>query len=279
MRKIILSSNLEDLLTPAGKNTMAYFVITRRLRHATISQLTTREFASLERFLIYPELRPVIRELLVNNLPIDGGLDKLHVCQVRGRRLADVSKLTSKQIRVRHCRDEDQMICIYKTGVILTPGEVLAWTLNMKKLTSTRHKNILLRLAHGDIFSNSRLHKFGLKDTSNCANCQEPIETIMHRVVECPKANATWAKLGEVRRLLKLKDISDFTIENLIGAKDKLTKIELALQAEVILKLTSRSDGYDPEQLVNSAVKLVLGCEHLKDELRKEYDRYKRNQQ
>ena len=277
MCNIILNSKLENFLTGAGKQTMAFFVLNRRLRHAPIKNVTRQEFINLERFLIYPELRPVIRGILAANLAVDGGLDKLHACPVGGRRLTDISKLTSKQIRVRHHNDEEQMICIFKAGLILTPGELLAWTKRTKKLTSTRHKNILLRLVHGDIFSNSRLHRFGLREGAGCANCPEPVETILHRVAQCPNAVTTWEKLNEIRETLKLNSMSNLTLENLIGARDNLTKIELALQAEVILRLTSRSDGYDPGQVVNSAVKLVLSSEHLTGDLKNEYSRYKMN--
>ena len=79
--------------------------------------------------------------------------------------------------------------------LILTPGEVISWTKKIKKLTSTRHENILLRAAHGDIFSIARLLKFGLKDNPKCSNCPEPVEANQHRIAECPKAIETWRKL------------------------------------------------------------------------------------
>ena len=158
----------------------------------------------------------------------------------------------------------------------MTPGELKTWTLRIKKLTSVRHKNILLRAAHGDIFSNSRLFRFGLKDDPKCCNCPEASETVLHRIVECPKALEAWALLEENKRKLGLTTLSDLTIENLMGAKDRVNKIELALQAELILKLTSRGESYCPEQLVRSAIMLVCESESLEAPLKQEYKKFKR---
>ena len=61
--------------------------------------------------------------------------------------------------------------------------------------------------------------------------------------------------------------MSDLSIENLLGAKDNLSKIELALNAELLVKLTTRSETYCPNQLVRSAVKLIGYSERLEPNL------------
>ena len=66
-------------------------------------------------------------------------------------------------------------------------------------------------------------------------------------------------------------------MENLIGAKDKLGKIELALQSELLLKLSSKSEEYCPSQMVRAAVKLVCNSEKLEEEVRAGYLDYKNN--
>ena len=159
------------------------------------------------------------------------------------------------------------IICLYKTGAILDPGEVLNWTNKTRRLTSTRHKNILLRVAHGDVFSNERLFRFGLRATPNCSNCPELIETTLHRIKDCPKAVLAWNKLEDLKTRLGLTRMSDLSIENLLGAKDNLAKIELALNAELLVKLTTRSETYCPNQLVRSAVKLIGYSERLEPNL------------
>ena len=70
--------------------------------------------------------------------------------------------------------------------------------------------------------------------------------------------------------------MTDLTIENLVGAKDDVSKLELALQAELILKLSSKSEGYNPEQIVRAAVLLVCNSEALGQETKLKFDSFKR---
>ena len=60
-------------------------------------------------------------------------------------------------------------------------------------------------------------------------------------------------------------------MENLVGAKDRLNKIELALNAELILKLSCKGEGYCPEQLARATVKLIGNSEPLKPELKAKF--------
>ena len=271
----IPKSKLSEVITPAGKASLQFLAIHRRVRRASLKQLTIAELDSIARFMVYHELPNIVRPLLAMNLPDNGSIAMPHLITTRNQTVTNVSRLSSKQIRLGKVEDSELMICVYKLGLILNPGELLAWTQRIKRLTSTRHRNILLRLAHGDIFSNSRLFKFGLKDSPRCENCPEAIESIQHRIIECPKALRSWQLLEESKRKLNLNNLSDLSIENLIGAKDRLNKIELALQAELILKLTSKSDTYFPEQMVRSTIMMVFNSEKLNDEMKAEFNNYK----
>ena len=159
------------------------------------------------------------------------------------------------------------MICVYKSGLLLTPGELKAWSKQIKKLTSTRHKNVILRVAHGDVFSNERLHRFGLRDEPKCSNCNEPYESPLHRILECPAARRAWLLLEEAKARIGLRQLTDLSLENILGAKDKLFKVELALQAELLLKIISESEKYTPERLVKSSLKVISYCEILEPEV------------
>ena len=267
----ILNIKLKAILNATGKRSLHYFVLHRRVPDASLRQLSAQEFNNLQRFIIYPDLCRVIRRLIGINLPINGSLNALEAFPAKDRSVTNVTVLSSKQIRLLYRNAEN---CALKIGT-LTPGELLSWTRKIKKLTSTRHKNIMLRVVHGDIFSNSRLHRFGLRDNPACSNCPEPVESILHRIAECPKAITTWDNLEQAKRLLNLTSLTDKSVENLIGAKERLNKIELALQAEVLLRLTSKGEGYCPNQLIKAAIALVLHSENLNDELRNNFERYK----
>ena len=274
LRRVLSAHSLSELITAAGRQSLAFFAIHTRRPGIELGQLTVQEFDSIARFLIYPELRDLIRNLIMlplNVLPTNGSLTITDIFPINGR-ITNVSAISSKQFRLDLIDRELEIICVYKLGPILTPGEVLSWTRTTRKLTSTRHKNILLRLVHGDIFSNGRLARFGLRPNPGCANCQEPNETIQHKIRECGNATAAWEELERVKRDLSLTNLSDLSLENLIGAKDRIGKIELALQAELIHRLTSRNEAYHPKELVKTVVKFVSYSERLDIELKAKFD-------
>ena len=76
---------------------------------------------------------------------------------------------------------------------------------------------------------------------------------------------------------LTLNVLSDLTIENLIGAKENLNNIELALQAELIHRLTSRNVRYQPKDLVKTVVRYIGYSERLSRELKERFDEVLRN--
>ena len=272
---------LTNILTPQGTRSISYFMIHRRQRNVKVEQVTLGELASIERFFKYPNLAPLVRDLLTTQLqlPNRGTISSNELYPIRKRKtLVSIASLSSKDLRLNNKDREEGLICIYKQGLILTPGEVLNWTKGIRKLTSTRHKNIILRTAHGDIYSNERLSRFGLLDSPRCGNCPEPCETIRHRLVECPKANEVWRQLNEVKNKLGLRPLSDFTIENLLGAKDRINKVELALNAEALHKLaTIGGKEYCVTQLVKSIIKVISICEPLTIELKQKFKEINRN--
>ena len=273
--RMVANLRLRELLNTAGKQSIPYLRIHRRLRGARVRQVTLIEFQSVERYLKYP-LQVLIKELLqrgiVHNL--QGSMEDNDIFPTKSKQILPISTLSSKYLRLNEISEEEQIICIYKIGLIMDPGEVKSWTGRLKKLTSTRHKNILLRVAHGDIFSNSRLARFGLRQDAGCSNCQEPAESIVHKIKDCPKARTSWLELEKAKRELGLANLSDLSIENLLGAKDKVNKIELALQAELIHKLTSRNDSYCPIALVRMVVKVIGYSERLGIELKAKFNEW-----
>ena len=262
---------LTELLTPQGKQSVSYFMIHRRQRNATVGQVTSAEFLHVNRYLIYPELVPILTRLLATRRQIipNGNMPSREMYPLMlTRSIVKVSTLSSRDFRSDLKSSDETMICTYKVGMILTPGEVKSWAYRKSKLTSTRHKNILLRVAHGDIYSNERLFRFGLINDPKCSNCAIANESITHRLVECPKAVEAWGKLEAAKLKLNLKQLSDLSIDNLLGAKDRLSKVELALNAELLHKLAAIGGSeYCPTQMVKMVVKTVGNCEHLKGDL------------
>ena len=274
LTSILLDSKISYLLTETGRRSLLFFAINRRQRQPKIKEVTIAEFLTIERFVALPRLRPILRELVSRNhlAGINTEVTTITAFPMNTMML-NVGSISSKAFR--ESRLVADPICIYKLGPILLPGEIISWTNRLKKLTSTRHKNILLRVMHGDVFSNERLCRFGLRDSAACGNCPEQFESIQHRLIECNKAREAWEKLEEIKMELGLNQLSDLSLENLVGAKDRINKVELALQAELIHKLTTKSDGYCPTQLARAAVLLVCNSEKLKPGLKERFAEFK----
>ena len=274
----LLNIKLSKIITRQGRQSLHFLNINRRAPQPTLGQLAPPELRVIERFIIYPELAAIVRSLV--RVPLAASIDtnSLDAYPNHSLNVVNIVKLTSRELRM-DVDEADSIICLYKLGLALNPGEVISWTNKMRKLTSTRHKNILLRVAHGDIFSNSRLFKFGLRDNPKCANCPEATETVLHRLCECPLAIECWEKLEDCKRALGMNIMSDLSVENLLGAKDILSKVELALNAELLLKLSTRSNGYMPEQLVRSTVRLIGNSEWHKPEIRQKFKELETRQQ
>ena len=271
----VSNMRLMNLLTLQGKQSVSYYLIHRRQRNATIGQVTSAELLNVSRHLIYPELAHILNKLLAMRGPIPNGnmLNRELYPLMSNRTIVKVSTLSSSAFRGDLKSPDEAMICAYKVGILLTPGEVKSWAYRTRKLTSTRHKNIILRVAHGDIYSNDRLFRFGLIEDPKCNNCGLANESIIHRLVECTKATEAWGKLEEEKTKLNLETLSDLSLENLIGAKDRLSKIELALNAELLHRLAAIGGSeYCPNQIIKMVIKTIGNCELLNEDLKSRFE-------
>ena len=114
------------------------------------------------------------------------------------------------------------------------------------------------------------MHKLGLIDSPRCINCNDQIETIIHIILEFPKARAAGISLDLTKETQGLSTFSDFFIDSIVRAKGDASPIALALQADLIsrLKATAGKD-YQPESLMRKSPKTILHCEELALTLRK----------
>ena len=265
---VLGNSKLKNFLTPAGRQGLNYFALHQRKPNAKLSQVTLREFDSIARSIKYKELVPIVRLMLTRGVlttSVAGISGKYLYPTHKDNNLVNVMGISSKTFRLNN-QSADKIICLYKQGLALTPGEVLSWTKRVKRLTSTRHKNLILRVAHGDIFSSERLCRFGLVNDPKCNNCNHPVEDVRHKLVDCPSAVEAWEKLDEVKSRLGLETMGDRSLEGLLGTTEPLGKLELTLNAELLHRLAS-SKKYVPMQLVNSVVKFISSCETLGTEI------------
>ena len=228
---------MSSVLTNAGRQSIPAFRLLRRNREITIGQLNRAELGSIERFITIARLVPIARHLISTNFaPLNSIPSDLYPC--KNYAIKKLSTLSSRTLREGMLDVDDQLICIYKSGMKLGPGEVLNWTKTMKALTSTKHRCALLRIANGDVYTNERLARFGLINDSKCANCDEVAENLTHRFIECRKVKELWHILEEKIISIGLQSFNPITMESLLGAgNDNNDRLALTLRAELMARL------------------------------------------
>ena len=153
--------------------------------------------------------------------------------------MVDLSKLTSKQIRAE--RTIIEPICIFKIGPILTPKESLNWGYSLSKLTNTKHKDLLLRLAHGELYSKERLHRYGLTTDDKCLRCGNT-ESLIHKYLECPYVQEIWKHVLRLTETSREHSVTNEELHDRIFCIKQPNSLSLTIHAEIINRIRSFKD-------------------------------------
>ena len=157
-----------------------------------------------------------------------------------GNKPYQVSKLTSKEFRTYRASKEP--ICSYKLGCVASPNEVLSWGHSLKKLTSVKHGSMLLRVAHGEIYTKLKLFRFGLKESPRCTQCGS-IETLAHKFVECPYVKRIWLKTFELTDQLRTSMDPNEDLKNkILGLVTGTNRTLMTIHAEVLTRIQLLKD-------------------------------------
>ena len=270
LRAAIVNTELTQVLTNAGRNSLAAFSVRRRDRKIKLGQLTLNEINDLSRHFTLQGLGATLRSLITNPMNNIATMPAHDLFPISPGKVVQMSQTTSKAFRTSAIDLESQIICLYKSGLTLLPGEVLNWTKKIKKLTSSRHKNSVLRIAHGDVYTNDRLFRFGLTDSPRCLHCDHLNENLMHRLIECPVAANAWQQLNIKLTELNMNPINEVTLETIIGAGELQSKIELTLVSELALRLaTGNPNKVTSAVMVNNCLRFVAIGEKLSTEERR----------
>ena len=176
--------SITRLLTREGRMSLAFFNL-RIQGKIKIGDLSNGDFGSIRRFIEARKGNLIDRALVPSPAPL--GNINLSV-KIRDS-FKTISKCTSKEIRESSAVAEP--IKDFKLGTTMTVSEALNWGSRLNKLTSTKHRNILLRVAHGEFYTKLKLQRFNLIDNSSCPRCGH-IEDLRHKFVECAYVKRIW---------------------------------------------------------------------------------------
>ena len=163
---------------------------------------------------------------------------------------------------IRDGRANSEPICLFKSGLILDPSESLNWSTRISKITCVKHRNILLRVAHKELYTKEKLYRFNLINSPQCPRCDE-IEDFNHRLMDCEYVKRIWdetlkisAKLNQGGRpgLDRLSQILGGGIENTVAT--------MTLHAEILSRILQLKDDsrylIRPKIMVEMALRFLI---------------------
>ena len=224
----IKETQIKKLISPAGASSIIYFQLRAR-GVLQVKHLDRTGFNQIRRFITPGVFIPWIEAALRI-----GGLPPLNpevaYTTWHKNKLTNLAVLSAKELRENSAQETP--IAKYKIGLDLDVAESFTWCHRIKKLTSIRHQNTLLKTAHGDIYSKDRKLRFGLADNDRCDRCGSP-DSRQHMIAECPKALELWNTL----RILDGKPVLTAQSANLLNETYGINEPiggELSIHAEII---------------------------------------------
>ena len=149
----------------------------------------------------------------------------------------------------------------FKIGIKPTPAETLNWCYKIGKLSSTKHKSLILRIAHGEIYTKEKLHRFNLIDSNICPRCDE-IETLNHKFINCDYVRRIWSSASRFQLgLLGSTPNTQNEIALALGCFNNSTQAYLTLAVEILQRISYLKDNQQylihPTQLVKQCIRSI----------------------
>ena len=265
----IQNINIAKIINGQGKLSIPYFMARRRGLNK-VKDLNMRDLRELERY-IEVRKRPLISiAVALPNLSINVSIEtSVH----SNGKFKDIMKCSSKEIRTSRAPLEP--IREFKIGINLTRAEATNWGFKLTKLTSIKHRNILLKVAHGEVYTKEKLHRYNLIDSDSCPRCGET-ETLKHKFIECDYVKRIWQHAATLTS--NLMTTNQVLIESCmlaLGSYIESTPTILTLHAELLLRILYLKDDQNylvhPKNLVKHCLKYIARCEkkpEIKDEIK-----------
>jgi hypothetical protein len=172
-----------------------------------------------------------------------------------GKCLKRLENCSSKEIR--QSRHDEHQICDFKIGLNLSIAESKTWLNNIRTLTSVKHRNVLLRAAHGDIYSRERCYKFRLADNPLCIECGL-IETVKHKLFLCPVKSNLWKEVFKITKVLipGIDNEADI-VKAALCSFTNCNQVALTVHAEIISQILSNRVYREPSEQVRQVIGLL----------------------
>ena len=253
--KLVRETSLKLIVSNAGARSIPFFVLWSRGARK-VKNLNINDLATLRRYVTGDKLPLLERAIRTRTGPLN---ELESFSYFIGHKPKPLDKCSSKELRCE--RTKKSPVIKFKIGLDMTDNESLSWCLKLSKLTSTKHKNIILRVAHGDIYTMERLFRFGMEPDPHCPRCGM-IETLQHKFIECNYVKRIWDVVKKAEKAICSTDpmIEDST-KAALGAYLNSNTTIMTLNAEILSRILSlKPENYlvHPKVIVKTALNLLL---------------------
>ena len=263
--RLLKSVNIASIVGDNGKRSIPYFLLNRAGKRK-VADLVPREWRTIRNY-VKTEPRNLFDRVINLNIGISVVEDRyLFPCRTG---LKNLQSMTSKEIREELKIKEP--ICLFKLGLILTPTESFNWLDKVNKLTCTKLKNSVLRAAHGDIYCEERLFRFGLVDSPLCANCNQ-IDTLQHKIYECPTAREIWELTLEATDKLRptlTRAPNEEYLQRIMAACSDTNRTIVTIHAEILSRIISPAPNKPPPRIMLQSVLLSTLSKEKEESIKK----------
>ena len=265
----VRSLAIAKTLNHRGRLSLRYFML--RTRGANkISDLTLGDIAELERF-IDPNKMNLLRQAIATAVP--NNVRVINSCILVKERFKEIVTCTSKEIR--ESRMDSEPVRNFKLGYNLDTSEALNWGYKLGRVTSVKHKNTLLKVAHGDVYTKEKLHRFNLSDDASCPRCGD-IETLQHKFITCEYVERIWRTANSyTNRLITINQSTIDGPKRVTGSFVEATPTILTINAEILLRISYLKSNQNylihPKTFVVQCLRTIARNEkkvEIKDELK-----------
>ena len=244
--KAIGDTNIKDVINEQGRNSIPFYLLWRSGARK-VKDLRPEKVRELSRYIRNDKMIKIINAINTRSHSADPNI--MYSYFVNGQ-IKLISAIKSKDIRV--ARTNQKPLNNFKIGMQLGNEESLSWGLRLAKINSTRHKNLMLRVAHGEIYTKEKLHRFGLIDSPLCPRCSD-IETLQHKFIDCTYVNRIWAQILQCQRSITTSDpLAEQRDKAIMGGYRTSNTTVLTINAEILHRILTLKD--DASYLVHPKV-------------------------
>ena len=266
-KDMLLNEDLKSLVRPDRRNAIELMMLRNQGKTKVRELLTDQAMANhfrmrlihysysvlMDACLTSPDQAPVTEKFI----PVKGKYKMAH-------------QVSSKELRIEFAGQNQ----IDEFKLDLAADSVEAFLPKLRKLKCVRAKNLALRTLHGDIYTGTRLLRFGLVDSDECSKCRQS-ESLAHLLRDCWYPSIIWSNIVALYKKTdeRRQPYDRQTLDFVIGAKMSAPKLKLHL--EIIRRLINKDrPNILPKTLIRQALDYLIICDN---DHRQYYLKLKRN--